>query len=295
VPDRLITRTHPSGGLSLRYKDMGDGTFAEVVYLAGGTTGGTAAADVVAIKDGVDTERKLVVDSQGRIAIIGTVTIANPTANPETGLAKESTLAALLTELGQKLEPGQAVALDAATLAALETINAVVSGTVAVSNFPASQPVTGPLTDAQLRAAAVPVSGFPATQAVSGTVAVSNPTPAPVATAGVTATGAAGAAVTLTLPAPGAGLFHHIVSLEVTAYNTAARTGTATPVLATTTNLPGAPVVTLPSAGAVGATDRYSLPIAAPLKATAAATATTVVCPATASVIWRVTATYYTA
>lgn len=33
-----------------------------------------------------------------------------------------------------------------------------VSGTVAVSNFPASQPVTGPLTNAELRAADVPVS-----------------------------------------------------------------------------------------------------------------------------------------
>lgn len=34
-----------------------------------------------------------------------------------------------------------------------------VSGTVAVSNFPGTQPVSGPLTDAQLRATAVPVSG----------------------------------------------------------------------------------------------------------------------------------------
>lgn len=34
-----------------------------------------------------------------------------------------------------------------------------VSGTVAVSNFPATQPVSGPLTDTQLRATAVPVSG----------------------------------------------------------------------------------------------------------------------------------------
>lgn len=34
-----------------------------------------------------------------------------------------------------------------------------VSGSVSVSNFPATQAVTGPLTDAQLRAAAVPVSG----------------------------------------------------------------------------------------------------------------------------------------
>src|SRR4051812_10572217 len=34
-----------------------------------------------------------------------------------------------------------------------------VSGAVSVSNFPASQPVTGPVTDVQLRASAVPVSG----------------------------------------------------------------------------------------------------------------------------------------
>jgi hypothetical protein len=285
MPDRIVD--------GRRWKDMGDGTFAEIVYVVGvsADTGGMGGgADIVSVRDGLDPLRKLAVDLEGRI----TAVLANPTANPETGLAKEATLGALLTELGQKLEPGQAVALDSATLGALETINASVSGTVAVSNFPASQPVTGPLTDAQLRAAAVPVSGFPATQAVSGTVAVSNPTPPAVATAGATATGGAGAAVTLTLPAPGAGLFHHIVSLEVTAYNTAARTGSATPVLVTTTNLPGAPVITLPSAGAVGATDRYSLPIAAPLKAAAANTATTVVCPATASVIWRVTATYYT-
>jgi len=37
---------------------------------------------------------------------------------------------------------------------ALETINAVVSGTVAVSNLPATQAVSGPLTDTQLRATA---------------------------------------------------------------------------------------------------------------------------------------------
>jgi len=95
-------------------------------------------------------------------------------------------LASLLTELGQKLEPGQAVALDAATLAALESITAAVTGTVSVSNLPATQPVSGPLTDAELRAVPLPVS-FPADEAgltdaqlraaavpVSGTVAVSN-------------------------------------------------------------------------------------------------------------------------
>ena len=61
------------------------------------------------------------------------------------------------------------VALDSATLSALEGVNATVSGTVAVSNFPATQPVSGTvsvgnfpaatgLTDAQLRDSAVPVS-----------------------------------------------------------------------------------------------------------------------------------------
>lgn len=56
-------------------------------------------------------------------------------------------------------------------------IETIESGNVAVSNFPASQPVTGPLTDSELRATAVPVSG-PLTDAqlratpvpVSGTV-----------------------------------------------------------------------------------------------------------------------------
>lgn len=92
------------------------------------------------------------------VPVSGTITANLGTIG---GAATEVTLASLLTELGQKLEAGQAVALDSATLAALETISAVVSGTVAVSNFPATQPVSGPLTDVQMRATPVPVS-FPA-------------------------------------------------------------------------------------------------------------------------------------
>lgn len=45
-----------------------------------------------------------------------------------------------------------------------------VAGSVSVSNFPASQAVTGPLTNAELRALAVPVSGTVAVSAVGGTV-----------------------------------------------------------------------------------------------------------------------------
>jgi hypothetical protein len=66
------------------------------------------------------------------------------------------------------------LALDGSTLAALETIQ--------VGNFPASQAVTGPLTDAQLRAVAVPVSGTVAVAepvTVDGAVAVTNPTADP--------------------------------------------------------------------------------------------------------------------
>jgi len=50
-----------------------------------------------------------------------------------------------------------------------------ISGSVEVSNFPATQPVSGPLTDTQLRATAVPVSGtfWQATQPVSIASAVS--------------------------------------------------------------------------------------------------------------------------
>lgn len=115
------------------------------------------------------------------------------------------------------------------------------------------------------------------------------------ATLCVTATGAAAAAVTLTLPAPAAGLFHYITQLEITAYTTAARTGTATPVVVTTTNLPGTPAFTFASAGAIGTTDRYLLSAAEAFRSSVAATATTVVGPATTAVIWRITAFYYTA
>lgn len=55
-----------------------------------------------------------------------------------TALAALSTaVAALQTELASKLEAGQQVALDSASLAALESVNATVSGAVVVSNLPA--------------------------------------------------------------------------------------------------------------------------------------------------------------
>jgi hypothetical protein len=63
----------------------------------------------------------------------------------------------------------------------------------------------------------------------------------------------------------------------------------------TTTNLPGSPAFTFSSAGAIGAIDRYILPMTTPLRSSAANTATTVVAPAATGGIWRLNATYFTA
>lgn len=180
--------------------------------------------------------------------------------------------------------PSSTVALDAATLAALETIS--------VANFPATQPVSGPLTDSQLRASAVPVSG-PLTDAQLRAAAV--PATLPSATLAVTATGAAAAAVTLTLPAPGAGLFQHITALELTLYSTAARTGVAAPIVVTTTNLPGSPAFTFGTAAAIGSVDRHLPPMAHALRSAAANVAVTIVAPAVTGGIWRINASYFVA
>ncbi len=204
-----------------------------------------------------------------------------------------------------------------------------VSGTVAVSNLPATQAVSGPLTDTQLRATALPVSGafFQATQPVS-VAALPLPTSAATETtlAGlntkvtacntgavtittlpasaaqdrpstlcVTGTAAAAAGVTITLPAV-ASQFHYLSSIRISAYNAAARTGGATPALVTTTNIPGSLAFTFGSAGAVGTIETQQVEISGnPFKSSVANTATTIVCPATTSVIWRVTCIYYAA
>src|SRR5690349_3800962 len=70
----------------------------------------------------------------------------------------------------------------------------------------------------------------------------------------VTATAAAGSAATLTIPAPAAGIFNYLQYLQIILYAAAALTGGATPQLVTTTNLPGSPVFTFPTALAIGTT-----------------------------------------
>jgi hypothetical protein len=79
------------------------------------------------------------------------------------------------------------VALDAATLAALENVNATVSGSVSVNNFPTTQAVSGTvaLDSATLAALeTINVGNFPATQSVSGTVEITNDVGNPIPVSG---------------------------------------------------------------------------------------------------------------
>lgn len=113
------------------------------------------------------------------------------------------------------------------------------------------------------------------------------------ATLMVTTTAAVSTAVTLTLPAV-AGFRHYIDRIDVIRSATAALTASATPVLVTTTNFPGNPVLTFGSdAAGIGIDKVLGFDFGgAGLAATAVGTATTVVCPAYTGVIWRVTAAY---
>lgn len=174
-----------------------------------------------------------------------------------------------------------------------------VSGTVAVSNLPATQPVSGSVSVSNLPATqpisgSVGVSNFPATQPVSGTFwPTTQPVSLQAADKAVSVTGAASVAVTATLPAPGAGLFHYITRINIIAYASAARTGAATPTVVTSTNLPGSLAWTTPTAAAIGTQYETDIQLSGPLKSSTANVATTIVAPATSSVIWRINVVYY--
>lgn len=75
-------------------------------------------------------------------------------------VATETTLAAILAELAQKLEEGGTVALSPASLAALEQVTATIANLPATYPLPNSQVQVNALTDAELRAATVEVVDF---------------------------------------------------------------------------------------------------------------------------------------
>lgn len=113
------------------------------------------------------------------------------------------------------------------------------------------------------------------------------------ATLVVTATGAASAAVTATLPAV-AGLRHYVDLLAITRSATAVLTASATPLVVTTTNLPGSPAFTVGADAAAIGVDKTVVADfgAAGLAAIAIGTATTVVAPVATGSIWRLNVAY---
>ena len=106
-------------------------------------------------------------------------------------------------------------------------------------------------------------------------------------------TGAVSAAVTATLPAV-AGLRHYIDFIRITRSATAALTAAATPVVITSTNLPGPLNLTLgQDAGGIGVDRELALDFGGTgLAASAIGTATTIVCPIYTGVMWRVNVGY---
>lgn len=115
----------------------------------------------------------------------------------------------------------------------------------------------------------------------------------PSATLLISTTAATGVAVTATLPAV-ASNFHYITLIEITKYFTAANAASATPLVITTTNLPGPLAITFAQPlGTIGTVDNRIYMQTSPLKSLVVNTATTVVCPATVGIIWRVNVWYY--
>jgi hypothetical protein len=109
----------------------------------------------------------------------------------------------------------------------------------------------------------------------------------------ITATNAASAGVTATLPAV-AGLRHYIDRVSVVRSATAALTAAATPVVVTTSNLPGPPALTFGSdVAGIGVDKELVLDFGgAGLAATGINTASTIVAPAYTGVIWRINVAY---
>lgn len=111
-----------------------------------------------------------------------------------------------------------------------------------------------------------------------------------------TTVGASGAATTLTIAAPGVGLRHYLTYLSINRFAAALLVAGAAPVTVTTTNIPGTLAFSFAAdAAAAGTLDRWREDFSFPIMASAQNTATTIVCPATTNVIWRVTAGYYVA
>lgn len=119
--------------------------YGVAVRLVGATGGGGPAtiANGADVNAGSTTDAAVITDTTGTLS------------GKLRGLVKWA-FERMPTSLGQKVMTTSFPVVIASDQSTINT-NATVAGTVAVSNFPATQAVTGPLTDAQLRATAVTV------------------------------------------------------------------------------------------------------------------------------------------
>lgn len=103
----------------------------------------------------------------------------------------------------------------------------------------------------------------------------------------------AGVGLTATLPAV-TGQYHYIGLIYVSKIATANITGTATPINVTSTNLASSFSLKFGTAQLIGELVEQQFVFPHPVKSTAVNTATTLVCPATANIIWKIQIVYYT-
>ena len=108
-----------------------------------------------------------------------------------------------------------------------------------------------------------------------------------------TATAAVNTGVTLTLPAV-ASKFHYLTLIQIVKFFAVVGAAATSPSLVTTTNLPGDPVFSFNTAGAVGSASVQLFRPTTPMKSSVVNTATTIVCPAQLETIWRANVWYYT-
>jgi hypothetical protein len=122
-------------------------------------------------------------------------------------------------------------------------------------------------------------------------------TPSPVyllPSVSISSVAVSGAGATATVPVPGGvgvfstGYFNYITHIHIEMYAVAALTGGVTPVTCTSTNLQGSMAWKFPTAAAIGTTTIVDEDFASPLTSSTAGAVSTVVCPATANVIWNV-------
>lgn len=282
----------PGSGNTVAADEVVDGTLGTVkvqyVKIMDGTLDGTSKASVGA--NGLKTDGSAVTQPVSGTFFQATQPVSAASLPLPTGASTEATLALIKAKtdnldvaLSTRTKPSDTQPISAASLplpsgAATET---TLGTRLADATFTGRINTQGQKT----MAASTPVV-IASDQSLLSTLP-------PAASLLVTATAATGVAVTATLPAVVSN-FHYITLIEITKYFTLANAASATPLVVTTTNLPGPLVITFGQPlGTIGTVDNRIYQQNCPLKSSVVNTATTIVCPATAGIIWRVNVWYY--